>query len=153
MTIVDRLSDKLMLSTSGCWEFVGAISDGYGTIRYNGRVHKAHRVAWEVENGPIPNDLCVLHKCDNTKCCNLEHLFLGTKKDNSDDMIAKGRDWHESEWVRGELNGHAKLKEEDVIEIRNLLEKGYTQQFIADEFGVSREAISRIKTGRNWGWL
>lgn len=153
MTIIDRLSEKLLEAPNGCWEFIGAISDGYGSIRYNGRVHKAHRVSWELEKGPIPSELCVLHSCDNTVCCNPAHLFLGTKKDNSDDMIAKGRDYHDPEWVRGELNGHAKLIEEDVLQIRIMLENGYTQQSIADIFNVSREAITRINTRKNWGWL
>lgn len=153
MTIADRLSEKLLLVDSGCWEFVGAISDGYGTIRYNGRVHKSHRVSWEIENGPIPEGMCVLHHCDNPTCCNPKHLFLGTKKDNSDDMISKGRDYHNPEWIRGEANGHAKLLKSDVLEIKQLLNEGYTQQSIADAYGCSRENIKKIKLGHSWGWL
>ena len=98
----ERLIDKLDMS-GDCWEFQGCRTDfGHGQIsadRKNIRL-RAHRVAWEIWKGPIPEGLCVLHKCDNPPCCNPEHLFLGTKKDNTRDMISKGR-W-KSPWVKGD---------------------------------------------------
>ena len=82
--------------TSGCWNWTGAIHrNGYGKFgRRDGdrqRTDGAHRVAWEVLIGPIPDGLHVLHKCDNPCCINPEHLFVGTNQDNVDDMMAKGR--------------------------------------------------------------
>ena len=67
--------------------------NGYGSIRMpnNGPLVGAHRVAYEVAHGAIPEGMCVLHTCDNPPCCNVEHLFLGTQKDNADDREAKGR--------------------------------------------------------------
>jgi hypothetical protein len=65
---------------------------GYGSIYADGRLQKAHRVVWQVEHGPIPDGLHVLHQCDNPPCCNPAHLFLGTHADNMADKIAKGRD-------------------------------------------------------------
>ena len=96
--IEQRLREKLVHNeTTGCVEFAGSRDrKGYGRIgvqlgfcRHETRL--AHRVAWELENGPIPDGLNVLHRCDNPPCCNTEHLFLGTLADNNKDMQAKGR--------------------------------------------------------------
>jgi len=75
-----------------CWLWEKSNSaKGYGQIRKNGKMTTAHRVAWELHNGPIPDGMCVLHKCDEPICVNPNHLFLGTLKDNFDDAVAKGR--------------------------------------------------------------
>lgn len=78
-----------------CWPWVGgSLNEGYGCIRLgssHGRIVLAHRAAWAIANGPIPDGLFVLHHCDNPPCCNPAHLFLGTHQDNMDDMVAKGR--------------------------------------------------------------
>lgn len=76
--------------TGECWLFLGATTrNGYGTLSWNGRLVYAHRLAWTLTNGPIPEGLRVLHSCDNPPC--VRHLFLGTAADNSRDMVAKGR--------------------------------------------------------------
>ena len=75
---------------NGCWEWDGTVRTGYGRFYVNGKMQSAHRVSWEIHNGPI-NGFLVLHKCDNTSCVNPEHLFLGTQKDNVRDMWEKQR--------------------------------------------------------------
>ena len=77
---------------SPCVEFEGYRNkQGYGYTRHEGKMRRAHRVAWERANGLIPAGLCVLHRCDNPPCCNVAHLFLGTQKINVIDMMRKGR--------------------------------------------------------------
>ncbi len=139
-----------------CWWWLGAKNDnGYGMVsdgRY-GKRKRAHRVAWELTNGPIPPGLFVLHSCDNPPCVNPAHLWLGTQADNMRDMDAKGRrrweDWfghHQS----GEANKMAKLAAAQVEEIRLLYPQGWGQRELAAMFGVSRPTISMILNRKRW---
>lgn len=123
---------------------------GYGKVKRNGVTTVAHRVSWEMENGPIPDGLQVCHHCDNPPCVNPEHLFLGTQKNNLDDRNRKGR----AVWSPGSRNGGAKLVEEDVLEIRRLgAARCETQAAIADRFGVTPSQISHILRRVSWKHL
>lgn len=86
-----RVFDKAEI-TDGCWLFRGARTPfGYGIIKHNGHITNAHHAAWIAAHGEVPTGISVLHRCDNPACCNPAHMFLGTQKDNMDDMNAKGR--------------------------------------------------------------
>ena len=129
-----------------CWNWRGATnSSGYGMIKVGGKMVKTHRFAYQNWRGDIPDGMFVCHKCDNPACVNPLHLFLGTPADNMADRDAKGRQ------AKGEAHGCAKLTEADVVTIKNRLANGgETQTAIAAEYGVSKPAISRINTGKQW---
>ncbi len=130
-----------------CVEWTGCVSQhGYGELFRNRRKWKAHRWAWKEAHGD-PGDLCVLHKCDNRKCVNVEHLFLGTYADNARDMRQKGRGNDNS----GAANGRAKLRREDVDFIRSNYASGAENQpTLARRFGVTQVCISKIVRGATW---
>lgn len=113
--------------------------NGYGRW---GRKGLAHRISWELNHGAIPKDLCVLHKCDNKRCHNYKHLFLGTRADNLRDAVEKGRLNN-----RGEKNGQAILSAEDVIAIRT---SSASIKELSEEFSISRSHISRIRNRIRW---
>lgn len=136
-----------------CWEWTGyKPSNGYGHFGINGRVFGAHRISFMLFIGEIPNNMLVCHSCDNPSCVNPHHLFLGTDKDNTQDMIKKNRRSHHT-GATGENNGFHKLTEQKVYKIREMLEQGYTQQEIAEIFEVTPENIRSIRIGKTWSWL
>jgi len=91
-TLEDRFWSKIQDRDNGCKEWVASTNRlGYGTTRIERKFYLAHRFVWELTKGPIPEGLCVLHSCDNPPCCNIEHLWLGTRDDNNKDRMRKGR--------------------------------------------------------------
>ena len=143
--IAERFWEKVRKS-DGCWTWLGACNrTGYGMIGRDYTNALAHRVSWELHYGAI-GDLCVLHKCDNPPCVNPHHLFLGTRADNTADMIAKGRR-RQGVVYPGPANSSAKFTMAQVREIRALyqpdvLGRGCTT--LARQFGVSEVCITRI---------
>ncbi len=130
---------------NGCWLWTGPkVGMGYGKFSVRGKYYRAHRVSWELVNGPIPSGLIVCHKCDVPACVRPDHLFLGTFNDNNKDLARKGHA------ARGERNAHAKLTEEQVIEIRQRYKNGESGTTLAREFGVDPSNIWLIGTGRRW---
>lgn len=110
----------------------------------------AHRYAWQRVNGPIPDKLLVLHKCDNPPCVRVSHLFLGTAKDNTDDMWAKGRGSYQG-GPHGEAAGLAKLTAEIVRDIRRRYASGGISSIaLAAEYGVTSGAILAVVHRRTW---
>lgn len=140
-----------------CWPFIGDIqAKGYGhfTLTYQRHFKRvrwlAHRLAWTLVHGDIPEGKHVCHKCDNPPCCNPKHLFCGTPKDNTQDMISKGR-WSRPPRLQGEEHGEAKLTEKDVIEIRRLyVPWSYSAVRLSKEFHVSKRLIFNIVHRLAW---
>lgn len=147
--IGERFWARLKIKDSGCWIWPGGkYGKGYGTIVF-GKKQATHRVAWILTNGPIPDGLFVLHKCDCPSCCRPDHLWLGTAADNSRDMIQKGR----TNGPAGERSGFAKLTNEDVIEIRRLRKEGVSCRSITLRFPVCRKTIEKIIAKTIWRHL
>lgn len=134
---------------SRCWEWQGRRdASGYGHFSDDGLKWRAHRAAWVLTYGPIPEGLCVCHHCDNPACCNPDHLFLGTHTDNIADAAHKGR------MNRGERNPNSKLTEEDVLDIHLMEATGkWSRKGLAEKYGVSQGTISKILSGELWAWF
>jgi hypothetical protein len=142
---------KVARCVHGCWLWRSTLgSKGYGIIRRPGsrKHHFAHRVAYELTYGPIPINLCVLHKCDVRRCVNPTHLFIGTQADNTADMMNKGR--HRTNPVIGSEHGRTHLTEADVQYIRRAHLK---QRELAEQFGVAQTTISAILRRETWKHL
>jgi hypothetical protein len=155
---------------AACWPWTGSCTrHGYGKLS---ATEVAHRVAWELTNGPIPSGLCVLHRCDNPPCCNPAHLFLGTRSDNVADMVAKGRaavgdkagarkhpdcvPRGNQHWTRrrpelmerGERHHKAKLTDQQVAEVKRRAGSGARQCDLAREYEASPACICNIISGK-----
>lgn len=133
--------------SGGCWNWTGCLSnDGYGVVNIAGRVFRAHRVAYELWIGEIPNGLVVRHKCkQNRKCVNPEHLQTGTKQDNSYDKVRDGT------MIMGVNHSQSKLNDNSVREIRRLYAAGnILQSQLAKQFGVSTSMIGLIVNLKKW---
>ncbi len=136
--------------TRGCWLWT-AFTDplGYGRFGMKCRMYLAHRIAWQLANGPIPGGLCVLHRCDTPSCVRPDHLWLGTKADNTHDMVMKGR--ARGKITRGTQHYRAKLTEEMVRRVRDWYATGdWSQREIAMLLSMSQSMIGSIVRGENW---
>ena len=129
-----------------CHEFLGNSQQGYGRV-WMGRRWQAHRLAWTMAVGPIPDGMQVNHLCHNRACIRIDHLRLGTHQDNADDMVRAGRQ------ARGEGNGSAKLTEVDIREIRLMRQGGASFNHIARAYGVHPGTIRDIHVRRTWGHI
>ncbi len=146
--------------TDSCWEWTAAQGRrGYGVCRI-GRERRAHRASYIMQNGPIPGGLWVLHRCDNPPCVRPDHLFLGTAKDNSQDMSRKGRSAFNGDRnpkhthpAIGMAHPQSKLTNDKVIEIRRANSAGTPQNTLAARFNVSTGLINAIIKGRAWRHL
>jgi hypothetical protein len=154
MNLVDKFNKYLpdILDENKCWEWKGSINRGYGVISHNKKILKAHRVSYELHYSEPLNDLHCLHKCDNPSCVNPLHLFAGTNYDNMRDKVIKGRCY--TGYQKGEHNGASKLKDVDVIQIRELYNnQDYTTIKLGEIYNVHRSTISYIVNNKTYKHL
>ena len=143
-TVKERLLAACHIdAVTGCWVWTGCARNpkGYACIIVGGKRDLAHRASYREHVGPIPDGLCVLHKCDNHKCINPDHLFLGTRGDNNRDRTRKGRS------ARGVTQHLSKLTTEAVNSIRCSVEP---LKVLAARFGVTMTSISYARRGKTW---
>lgn len=133
-----------------CWLWLAGLmgKSGYGQFSLRCFPTLAHRVSFQMEHAKSIEDICVLHSCDNRRCVNPAHLFLGTYKDNSDDMKAKGRERKNS--PKGERHNQAKLRDEDIPVILELFTKQATLAEVGTRFGISTTTACKIRSRKLW---
>lgn len=130
-----------------CWIWKGSKNrGGYGTFWFRGRLHIASRVSWMIAYGDIPDGMLVCHRCDIPLCVNPDHLWLGTDMDNTIDKLSKRRQTNR----RGADHGMAKLSEDEVLQIRELMKHGASGKKLAKEYGVSDTLIYYIHHRKLW---
>src|SRR5436190_5131366 len=142
---LEWFNNRFVKVDSGCWLWYGGLTNGYGCFSRDGYTCSAHKISYEHFVGPVPLGICVLHKCDNRRCVNPEHLFLGTRVDNNRDMAAKGR--------HGRGATIKILTEAEVERVREVLKKNANwgvQKHLAETYGVSQSTISEVKSQKRW---
>lgn len=148
----NKINQSVEIAENGCWNWTKAKNgDGrYGAmkVKCQGTSQKvlSHRATWMSNVGKIPENYCVCHSCDNTICCNPDHLFLGTQKDNVRDMIMKGRRAD----FRGEKSGRAVLNDMIVKNIRELRSQNLSINEISEKLNINRHTCKNVVCNRSW---
>ena len=136
-----RIMEKVSKEGGACWLWSGCCGkDGYGVMGVGRKQKRAHRMAYECFVGEIPDGMLVCHTCDVPRCVNPEHLFLGMPKDNTADMVKKGRKYI----IPRELHHQSKLTSEQVKELVSLRSSGRKLRELADMYGISFATVSQI---------
>lgn len=148
-TLAERFWNKVRKQGDDqCWEWAGYRNHhGYGVVKIGNLLRRSNRVVWELTYGSIPEGMCVCHRCDNPSCCNPNHLFLGTPKDNSDDKMRKGR------CHRGEEVSQHKLTVELVKTIRSEVRKGASCRSVAKRYGIAPATADQAVRRVTWKWV
>ncbi len=145
-----RLLNRIIIKNN-CWIWCGAFNpkNGYGLLRDGEKTKLTHRLSYEIFKGKIEKGKYICHSCDNKLCINPDHLWIGSQSENIQDALNKKR-WNPP---RGESNGKSLLSEENVIEIRKLLEQNMKQNQIAEKFNIDQSTVSDIKRKKRWKHL
>jgi hypothetical protein len=163
----DRIARRIAIDgATGCWNWTSPnslVGRGRGYVSINGKPMLHHRAVWTLLVGAIPKGAYLCHHCDNPRCCNPDHLYVGDSKTNVADMVSRGRHWTRSDlvrarevgrvtgsqndWARGMANPKAKLADEQVAAIRA---STVGSRALAQQYGVHRTTIQRIRSGTAW---
>ncbi len=145
------LKKRTTIIDGGCWTWnLSKNHAGYGYVTFNGIGGLAHRLSWELYHGPVPDGLCVLHKCDNPGCVNPTHLWVGTHADNAHDRDKKGRGVMCSPGCGEDHHSH-KLTRRQVEMIRSRYKTGcFSQRALGKMFGVTHSVIGEIVNNKAW---
>lgn len=150
--MIKKIGDRYIINKeTGCWEWTGGMRpNGYGVvvlgIKYLPASIRAHRFSWMAFNGEIPDGLFVLHKCDNRKCINPNHLFLGTHKDNAEDRERKGRDNRPF----GEAVYSAKITNDIAAYIKYDIQNKMSRSDVLKKYGIRIPMYQSFKQNRAW---
>lgn len=142
------ISKVNFVEKTGCWEWANYVhKNGYGQYHVNCKPVYAHRHSYALFVAPIPKGMLVCHKCDNRKCVNPDHLFLGTHADNYNDMVMKKR----RNVAIGERSGKSKLTKVDVLKMVDLYSMGnITQRGLAAMFNITNQSVNQVLAGKSW---
>lgn len=148
---MERFFNKIH-KTDYCWNWTASLRSGYGAFKFNGKMQVAHRMSWMLHFGDIPNDLCVCHKCDNRKCVNPNHLFLGTHSDNMKDCYEKGRMILPitTHFKKGHYPGNTKIPLVLALKIKNKVKNRGNKKLlqIAIDYNVPYQYVKDISAKR-----
>jgi len=160
---VDKNISNIYYKGTRCWEWTGGCCWGYGSFRVSpSKKEGSHRISYFLKNGDFQNDLFVCHHCDNPKCVNPNHLFLGNNLENQLDMLSKNRGnkafgdrngtrVYPERVIQEEMSHFSKLKRDDVLEILDLYHNtNFTQMIISKMFGITRGNVGHIIRGNIW---
>lgn len=146
MSVRERLESYIYYGLDGCWYWTGGLCCGYGIVSIDDKSRRAHRVSFQIYKGIDPQNKFVCHTCDHPSCINPDHLFLGTAKDNSQDMARKLRH------TFGEKSHKAKLSETDVLKIKELSNQ-HPSRYVAKLYNLEKTAVLRILRKKTWKHL
>jgi len=148
MNTKETFHTRFTVKESGCWEWNGRTAkNGYASFSFNKKIEYAHRMSYRFHIGDIPDGLLVCHSCDNRKCVNPSHLFLGTHKDNLLDMKSKGRS------LRGDSSHKSKLTDMQIFEIMEANEFGVSMKQLSLLYDVDMNYLYQVKRGeKREGW-
>lgn len=144
-----ELKNNIFIDENQCWNWKGPLSKGYGRLAFEGKNYRVHRLSYITFIGQIPKNKIVCHTCDNPKCVNPEHLYAGTAKENTHDMVNRKR----QNLLYGENHQNSKFTKENVLCIREIFQMGFPVFIMSKLFEIHPETIRAIVKRKTWSHI